>query len=87
VWSHLRVANLKSAYWERSNGQDEEAEWKKVWTTAKHGMAYWTRTVRELKKRNYSGDICLTAEYSDPDKVDANIAEDIVYAKYLFDTV
>jgi sugar phosphate isomerase/epimerase len=87
VWSHLKVANLKSAYWERANAMDEEAEWKKVWTTGKHGMAYWTRTIRELKKRNYSGDICLTAEYSNPDNVDANIAEDIIYAKHLFETV
>ena len=86
VWSHLRVANLKSAYWERSNQTDEEANWKKVWTTGKHGLAYWTRTVRELRNRNYAGDICLTAEYSDPDKVDSNIAEDIAYAKHLFET-
>ena len=88
VWSHLKVANLKSAYWERTTGDNAlEAEWKKVWTTGRHGLAYWTRTVRELKKRNYSGDICLTAEYSDPDQIDANVAEDIFYAKHLFNTV
>ena len=55
--------------------------------TARHGLGYWTRTVRELKKRNYAGDVCLTAEYSDQDRIDELIAEDIAYAKHLFDTV
>ena len=88
VWSHLKVLNLKSSFWVRSNGPDaSEAEWKKYWTTGRHGMAYWTRVVRELKKRDYSGDICLTAEYTDDDRVDDLIAEDIAYAKHLFDTV
>lgn len=88
VWSHLKVVNLKSAFWVRSNGPDApEAEWKKHWTTGRHGMAYWTSVVRELKKRNFSGDVCLTAEYSDHDRVDDLVAEDIAYAKHLFDTV
>ncbi len=85
VWSHLKVVNLKSAFWMRTNGPDApEAEWKKYWTTGRQGLAYWTRTVRELKKRNYAGDICLTAEYTDSSRVDELIAEDIVYAKHLF---
>ena len=88
VWSHLRVANFKSAFWVRSNGPDApEASWKKHWTTGRHGLAEWPRTVRELKKRAYAGDICLTAEYSDEGRVDALIAEDIGYIKQLFSTV
>jgi sugar phosphate isomerase/epimerase len=88
VWSHLRVVNLKSACWVRTNGPEaEEAEWKTHWTSGRHGLAYWTRTIRELKKRSFSGDICLTAEYSDESRVDALIAEDINYSKQLFDTV
>jgi len=86
VWSHLKVMNLKSSYWVRSNGPEAEcAEWKKHWTTGRHWMAYWPRVVAELKKRNYSGDICLTSEYTDEERVDELIAEDIVYAKSLFD--
>lgn len=88
VWSHLRVMNLKSAFWVRTNGPDApEAAWKKHWTTGRHGLAFWTRVVRELKQRDFSGDVCLTAEYSDGERVDDLIAEDITYAKYLFDTV
>jgi len=40
---------------------------------------------RPWKKRNFSGDICLTAEYSDHDAVDRLIAEDIAFAKSLFE--
>ena len=88
VWSHLRVFNLKSAYWLRTNGPEAiVAEWKQFWTTGPHGLAYWPRAVAELKKRNYSGDICLTAEYSDHDRVDVLIAQDIAYAKSLFEAV
>ena len=87
VWSHLKVVNLKSVFWQRSNGPDAEvAEWKPYWTSGRHGLAHWPRVVAELKKRNFSGDICLTAEYSDHGRVDDLIAEDIVYARSLFDT-
>ena len=88
VWSHLRVANFKNAFWIRSNGPEApEAAWQKHWTTGRHGLGQWTRTVGELKKRSYSGDVCLTAEYSDEDRVDTLIAEDIEYINFLFDTV
>lgn len=88
VWSHLRVANFKSAFWVRGNGPEAaEATWKPHWTTGRHGLAQWTRTVRELKKRAFEGDICLTAEYSDDEHVETLIAEDILYIKQLFDTV
>ena len=86
VWSHLKVVNLKSAFWQRTNGPDAEvAEWKQYWTSGRHGLAYWPRVAAELKKRNFSGDLCLTAEYSDHDRVDALIAEDITYAKSLIE--
>jgi hypothetical protein len=38
----------------------------------------------ELKRRNYTGVICLTAEYSDEPAVNRLIAEDLAYAKALF---
>jgi hypothetical protein len=47
-------------------------------------MANWPKVAAELKKRNYSGVICLSAEYSDEAAVDRLIAEDIVFAKSLF---
>lgn len=86
VWSHLKVVNLKSAYWWRTNGPAAEwAEWSVRWTTGRNGLANWPRVAAELKRRGFKGDICLTAEYSDPASVDRLIAEDISFARTLFD--
>ncbi len=86
AWSHLRVMNLKSAYWLRSNGPEAEvAEWDPYWTSGRHGMAYWPRVAAELNKRGFAGDVCLTSEYSDQSAVDRLIAEDIAFAKSLFE--
>lgn len=84
IWSHLCMVNLKNAYWQRVNGPEaEQAEWRPYWTLGRHGLASWPRVTAELKRRAYSGVICLPAEYSDEGAVDRLIAEDIVYAKAL----
>ena len=67
------------------NGPEaEDARWRPWWTTGPHGLASWPRVAAELERRNYSGVICLTAEYSDEPVVDRLIAQDIGYAKALF---
>lgn len=84
IWSHLCMVNLKNAYWQRVNGPEaEQAEWRPYWTLGRHGLASWPRVTAELKRRAYSGVICLPAEYSDEGAVGRLIAEDIVYAKAL----
>lgn len=85
VWSHLCMVNLKSAFWVRANGPEAQAaEWRAHWTTGRHGLARWPRVAAELKRRNYAGVVCLTAEYSDEEAVNRLIAEDIAFAKSLF---
>jgi sugar phosphate isomerase/epimerase len=87
VESHLRMVNLKNAYWRRATGPEaENVEWYKYFTTGRAGLASWPCVADELKKRNYSGVICLTAEYTDESSVNRLIAEDIVFAKSLFKT-
>ncbi len=84
LWSHLRMVNFKNAFWRRKNGPEAEvAEWQAHWTTGRQGLASWPRAMAELKKRNYQGPICLTAEYSDEQSVDRLIEEDIAFAKSL----
>ena len=86
LWPHIRMVNLKNAYWLRTNGPEAEvAEWKTYWTSGRHGLASWPRVAAELNCRGYEGVICLTAEYSDNDSVDRLIAEDIAFAKALFE--
>jgi sugar phosphate isomerase/epimerase len=85
VWSHLAMVNLKNGFFIRSNGPEAEtAEWKRHFTTGRHGMAHWPRIANYVKERNYTGVVCLTAEYTDLDNKDSYIAEDLAYAKSLF---
>ena len=86
VWSHLRVVNLKSAFWQRATGPEAPvAEWKHYWTTGRHGMAEWPTVAAELRRRGFQGDVCLTAEYSDHDRVHELVKEDLAFAKALFE--
>lgn len=85
VWSHLCMVNLKNAFWVRKNGPEApHAEWTHYWTTGRQGLASWPRVAAELKKRDYSGVVCLTAEYTDEASLNRLVADDIAFAKSLF---
>ncbi|HUS81372.1 MAG TPA: sugar phosphate isomerase/epimerase, partial [Armatimonadota bacterium] len=85
-WSHLRMVNLKNAVWLRANGPEAEvAQWKLWWTTGRQGLASWAKVAGLLRGRGWQGPVCLTAEYSDHDAVDRLIADDIAYAKSVFE--
>ncbi|MBT3272021.1 MAG: TIM barrel protein [Spirochaetales bacterium] len=93
VWSHLSLINFKSASHRRANRiTAPEAEWEILWTTSQHSGYSWRKMVSLLKKKGYSGDICLPAEYSKPEgggqlmgnDVIPNLMYDIQYIKYLF---
>jgi sugar phosphate isomerase/epimerase len=84
-WSHLRMVNLKNPYWHRNSGPEAyEAEWVKNWTSGRHGIADWPTVVELLKDREWSGPVCLTAEYTTKDELDRLVADDLAYAKLLF---
>ena len=84
VWPHLCLVNLKNAIWQRTNGPEAEyARWRIYWTSGRQGLAVWPDVVAELKRRNYGGVVCLTAEYSDEPAVERLIAEDMAYARAL----
>jgi sugar phosphate isomerase/epimerase len=85
IWPYLRMVNLKNAFWRRTTGPEaEDVTWNPYWTSGRQGLASWPRVAKELRRRNYSGVICLTAEYSDEPAVERLIAEDIAYARSLF---
>ncbi len=88
VWSHLAMINLKSAYWRRTGESETSgADWEVCWTTGRDGRANWPRIAAELKRRNYSGVICLPAEYTDEKSVNLFIAEDLEFAQSLLRAV
>ncbi len=85
VWSHLCMVNLKNAFWRRTTGPEaEDVTWRPYWTSGRQGLASWPRVVAELKRRGYSGVVCLTAEYSDERAVNRLIVEDLAYARALW---
>ena len=85
VWSHLCMVNLKNGVRQRTTGPEADvAQWRVYWTGGRHGFASWPRVAEELKRRGYSGVLCLTAEYSDHDSVDRLIREDMAFARSLF---
>lgn len=85
IWPHLCMVNLKSGYWRRISGPEAEvASWGHYWTDGRHGLADWPRVICELKRRAYTGVICLTAEYSDGDAVDRLISRDLSFVRALY---
>ena len=71
VWDRLFMVNLKNAHYESKNEPEAcQAEWARHFTTGRHGLASWPRVLAELKRRNYSGTVCLTAEHDDEGDVD-----------------
>lgn len=86
VWSHLCMVNLKNAFWRRVTGPEaDDVEWHPYFTSGRQGLASWPRVANELRRRSFAGVICLTAEYSDEPAVTRLIAEDIVFARSLFE--
>jgi sugar phosphate isomerase/epimerase len=83
AWPKLCLVNLKNGMRKRVEDEQGEARWRVTWVGAKQGFASWAKTVRALKARGYDKSICLTAEYSDAAIVNAQIAEDLAYAKEL----
>ncbi len=85
VWEHLCMVNLKNAFYMRTNGPEaDHAEWKRHFTTGAQGLASWPRIVHYLRQRNYSGVICLTAQYEEQHKADRFVVSDLQYAKRLW---
>lgn len=85
VWDRLAMVNLKNAYYERANEPGAAvAEWRRHFTSGRDGLASWPRIASELRRRNYSGTVCLSAEYEEPADVLRLAAEDLRYAEGLF---
>lgn len=93
LWDHLCLVNLKNAVWRRTNTADAPTpEFGVFWTLGRDGMGSWKKFINELQSRNYTGDYCLTAEYSaavgedltgSSEKLTQMVTEDLAYARSL----
>ena len=86
IWPHLRMVNLKNAAWRRGDAPGAEAaEWRADWVAGREGVCDWRRVASELIRRGYAGNVCLSAEYTDPDDVTRLAADDLRFAKSCFE--
>lgn len=84
VWEFVGMIFFKNAYWQRVSGPEAvDVAWRPYWTSARQGLASWPRVAAELKRRNYRGVVCITAEYTDEASVNRLTAEDLQYLKEL----
>ncbi|MBN9189726.1 sugar phosphate isomerase/epimerase [Microbacterium sp.] len=86
LWPWLGIVNLKSAHYERVGdpaSPDADPVWEPVFTDARSGMAEWSRAIRYLVAREFTGPICLTAEYTDERDLVAKVTRDLEYARSL----
>lgn len=88
VWPHLRLVNLKNAVWERAtqNGAPPhgEARFRARWVGGRDGLASWPCVAGELARRGGGPNVvCLTAEYSDAERLEQLLAEDVAFARSL----
>jgi len=84
IWSHLALVNFKNATYIRANGPEAAlARYDRHFTTGSQGLCSWERAVSHLKKRGYTGNICMPAEYTDIDNTVSYIKQDLKYLKRL----
>jgi sugar phosphate isomerase/epimerase len=86
LWPWLMIANLKSAYFARVDDlpDHDDPVWEPVFTDARTGMAEWSRALTYLAEHDFSGPICLTAEYTDETGLVEKVTKDLTYAKELW---
>jgi sugar phosphate isomerase/epimerase len=90
VWPNLCLVNLKNGLWERKGvSESGVTQWRSRWVAGHEGICDWPRVMGELKRRGYTGDVCLTAEYTDktPDEVEQLVKQDLKLAKRCFTSV
>lgn len=85
LWPHLRMLNLKNAYWRRLNGPESpEAKYSVHWTGGRQGLAPWREVVAIVRSRGYTTPVCLPAEYTDETDLERLVRDDLEYARSLF---
>ncbi len=58
--------------------------WETYWTRGSEGLADWRQVASELRRRGWSGPLCLHAEYTQEHRVDELIADDLTFARLVF---
>jgi|LFRM01.1.fsa_nt_gb sugar phosphate isomerase/epimerase len=81
LWDYLFLANFKNAYYQHvtqpSPDGSDRMVFKPYFTTAREGMADWPRALALLLERGYTGVLCMPAEYTEAERVNDYIGQDL----------
>lgn len=84
IRDQLCLVNFKTAFYRRKNGPEaQHGEFSPYFTTGRYGNTSWKKVVAWLQKAEYKGVFCLPAEYTDEERVDTYLRQDIEYLKSL----
>ena len=81
LWSHLCLVNLKNARWRAEGAKTgyQAARFEAEFVRGPDGLCPWEDVLGELRGRGYSGDLCMTAEYTDHVRTDDHLKSDRLF--------
>jgi sugar phosphate isomerase/epimerase len=83
LWRHIAMVNFKNACYQRRPADGATPPWKISFVEGPEGLCSWPEAAAFLRHKEYSGPICLTAEYSDESGLESKVGRDLAYIKDL----
>lgn len=84
LWDDLAMVNFKNACYERADSSEADpGQWKIRFVEGPDGLCSWPAAAAYLRERQYTGPICLPAEYSDESDLETKVARDLQYLRTL----
>lgn len=80
VKSHLCLVGVKNSYYVKSGDR-----WETSWVPLAEGLAPWPKVIQLLKKIDYDGILCFHAEYTEHNRTDELVADDLRYIRSLLE--
>jgi sugar phosphate isomerase/epimerase len=84
LWDRLAMVNFKNACYERNPlSGARSTDWSITFVEGPDGLCSWAEAANVLREREYSGPICLPAEYTDERDLETKVAADLRYLRGL----
>ncbi|MFW5798041.1 MAG: sugar phosphate isomerase/epimerase family protein [Planctomycetota bacterium] len=84
--SHLVRVNLKNFRWtEATSPEAPYSMWAVSCVAGRRGLTEWPRVIEQVKQHNFTGQVCICAEWDDTDRFWSLLAEDVAFARELLD--